>query len=121
MQSTKKFNVYSQQCRSRKIFEMISDKWTILIISLLAKKTLRFGELKREIDGISQKVLTQTLRKLEENGFVSRVSYSILPLKVEYSLTELGIDLNNLFSELISWAENNVERILGVQANRIEK
>ncbi len=106
-----KFDVYSDVCPSRQVLEIISNKWTILIISVLAEKTHRFGELKRSINGISQKVLAQTLRVLEKNGFVLRRSYPVLPLKVEYSLTVLGRDLSNVCKELARWSEEHIGEI----------
>lgn len=105
-------NVFNKDCPSRKVLEILSDKWTILIIERLARRTLRFGELKRSVGGISQKVLTHTLRVLERNGFVNRVSYPVLPLKVEYSLTDLGKSLSQVFVLITAWAESNIEAIL---------
>lgn len=115
--SEKKYNVYSQHCPSRYVLEMISDKWTILIIDKLSQKTCRFGELKREIGGISQKVLTQTLRSLEKNGLIKRESYPVLPLKVEYSLTALGVSIGGIFSTITTWAESHMDEILIAQNN----
>ena len=109
------YDVYSENCPSRKVLEMISDKWAILVVEKLSKKTCRFGELKREIGGVSQKVLTQTLRSLERNGFVARQSYPVLPLKVEYSLTPLGCNLSLIFSSITEWAEKHIEEILLAQ------
>jgi DNA-binding HxlR family transcriptional regulator len=113
----KKYNVYSQHCPSRYVLEMISDKWTILIIDKLSQKTCRFGELKREVGGISQKVLTQTLRSLEKNGLIKRESYPVLPLKVEYSLTALGVGISSIFSTITAWAESHMDEILTAQNN----
>lgn len=106
-----KYSVHDKNCPSRKLLEMISDKWAILIIELLASKIHRFGELKKSLDGISQKMLTQTLRKLEKGGLIARQSYPILPLKVEYSLTPLGENLSILLRQLTDWAEKNAHKI----------
>lgn len=114
-----KFDVYQENCPSRKVLEIISDKWTILIIEKLSQKIYRFGELKKEIGGISQKVLTQTLKSLEKNGFINRVSYPVLPLKVEYSLTPLGQSLSAIFTDITAWAEQNIAEILQAQANSL--
>lgn len=113
--SKKNFDVYNENCPSRKLLGIISDKWTILIVEKLSQKTFRFGELKREIGGISQKVLTQTLRSLEKNGFILRQSYPVLPLKVEYSLTPLGKNLSSIFSLITIWAETHIEDIIQAQ------
>jgi len=109
------FDVYNENCPSRKLLEMISDKWTILIIAKLSQRTYRFGELKRETGGISQKVLTQTLRALEKNGFILRQQYPVLPLRVEYSLTPLGTSLSTIFISITAWAEQHIEEIIQAQ------
>lgn len=105
------YSVYRERCPSRNVLESISDKWSILIISILSNKTSRFGELKRDIDGISAKVLTQTLLKLERLGFIARKSYPVLPLKVEYSLTPLGNELGAILNSLTTWTESNMDEI----------
>lgn len=110
-----KYDVYNENCPSRKVLEIISNKWVILIIDKLVNKTYRFGELKKEIGGISQKVLTQTLRSLEKNGFVERKDYEVLPLKVEYTLTELGANLSLIFKDITQWSEKYIDEILAAQ------
>lgn len=109
------YDVYNENCPTRQVLEIISDKWVILIIDKLSKKTYRFGELKREIGGISQKVLSATLKKLENNGFVFRQDYNSLPLKVEYSLTPLGINISQICTSITSWAEQHIDAILHAQ------
>ncbi len=90
----------------------IGDKWTSLIIGALASNTLRFGELMRYCEGVSQKMLTQTLRALERDGLVRRQVFADeLPLKVEYSLTELGRSLVPLVHHAKQWAESNLKQI----------
>lgn len=79
------WDVYSEKCPTRQVLDRIADKWTVLIVVALDGKTKRFGELRREIGGVSQKMLTQTLRGLERDGLVSRVVYASVPPKVEYS------------------------------------
>jgi DNA-binding HxlR family transcriptional regulator len=106
------FSVYSEKCPSRNVLESISDKWSILVINLLSKKIYRFGELKREIGGISPKMLTQTLLKLERYGFVGRQSFPVLPMKVEYSLTRLGKELSIILNSLTTWTEMNMNEII---------
>src|SRR5437016_9185601 len=83
-------SVLDAQCPSRLVLERIADKWTAIIIQLLSKKTMRYAELHREIGGISQKMLTQTLRSLERDGLVERKVYPVVPPRVEYSLSRLG-------------------------------
>ncbi|BDU74289.1 winged helix-turn-helix transcriptional regulator [Mesoterricola silvestris] len=97
-------NVLSSQCPTRLVLDLIADKWTTLVIYLLSKGTRRYGELQREVGGISQKMLTQTLRKLEEDGLVRRVVYPEVPPRTEYSLTELGTTLREPLGALCQWA-----------------
>lgn len=118
--SIKEFSVYSERCPSRNVLEGISDKWSILVINILLNKISRFGELKREIDGISSKMLTQTLIKLERFGFIERKSYPVLPMKVEYSLTVLGKELAGILNLLTTWTENNMYAINSAEIKFIE-
>jgi DNA-binding HxlR family transcriptional regulator len=93
------------------VLDLIADKWTTLVIYLLSQGTKRYGELQREIGGISQKMLTQTLRKLEEDGLVKRVVYPEVPPRTEYSLTELGITLKEPLGALCLWAVNHIAEV----------
>jgi DNA-binding HxlR family transcriptional regulator len=113
----KVYDVFSENCPSRKVLEIISNKWTILIIQKVVMKTYRFGELTREIGGISKKVLSETLRSLECNGFITRKEYDLLPLKVEYSITELGKNLNVILTEISHWAVENIDKIYKARQN----
>jgi DNA-binding HxlR family transcriptional regulator len=88
----------------------------VLIIGQLATGTLRFGQLRREIDGISPKVLTQKLRELERDGLIARKIYASVPPKVEYRLTELGSTLIGLLDAIRGWAESHIETVLEAQA-----
>ena len=101
-------NVLSSQCPTRKVLDMIADKWTTLVIHLLAGGTYRYGDLHRAIDGISQKMLTQTLRDLESNGLVLRKVYPEVPPRTEYSLTPLGLTLTEPLEALCVWAERHL-------------
>ena len=92
-------------CGSRKVLERIADKWTALIIHVLAEGTKRHSELLRAISGVSQKMLTQTLRKLEQDGLVERKVYPVVPPMVEYSLTRLGKTLIEPLEAICRWAE----------------
>lgn len=91
--------------------DSISGKWTVMIVHTLSQKSHRAGELKREVTGISHKVLTQTLRKLERDGIVSRKVYPVVPPQVEYSLTPLGKSLISLLTDMRSWAKNHFEEV----------
>ncbi|MBL7481530.1 helix-turn-helix transcriptional regulator [Legionella sp. 27fs60] len=115
------FSVYSEKCPSRNVLEAISDKWSILIINILSMKICRFGELRREVGGISPKMLMQTLQKLERYGFVDRKSYPVLPMKVEYSLTVLGMKLSVILGQLTLWTEMNMSSISQAERSFISK
>ncbi|MCA9913371.1 MAG: helix-turn-helix transcriptional regulator [Anaerolineae bacterium] len=108
-------NVYRAACPTRQILDLIGDKWTALIIGLLEERTMRFSELSRDIDGISQKMLTQTLRKLERDGIVTRTVYPEVPPRVEYSLTRLGETLTAPLSVFREWAETHIEAVTQAQ------
>jgi DNA-binding HxlR family transcriptional regulator len=93
------------------VLQRVGDKWTVLIVSQLGERTMRFNELRRTIGNISQKMLTSTLRDLEQDGFVTRTVYPTNPPHVEYALTELGRDLLTPVHGLIVWAKANRERM----------
>ena len=111
LETTPAWNVFDSHCPTRQVLDCIADKWTVLIIHRLAGGTLRFAQLRRSVDGISQKVLTNTLRALERDGIVTRRIYASVPPKVEYSLTSLGRSLCNLVEGICSWAEANIEQV----------
>jgi DNA-binding HxlR family transcriptional regulator len=104
--------VNDRSCPSRLILDHLADKWAVLIVVRLAFGTMRFAELRRAIDGISQKMLTVTLRDLERDGLVVRKLYASVPPKVEYSLTPLGSSLVDKVNELCAWAEANIAEVL---------
>lgn len=96
-------------CPFRIVMDRLGDKWSVLIILILWENNiLRFGELHARIDTISLKVLTSSLKKLENNGFISREVYPEVPPKVEYSLTKLGNDLVPYIKQLSEWANTNL-------------
>jgi DNA-binding HxlR family transcriptional regulator len=108
-------SVMDAQCPSRLVLDRIADKWTAIIIQLLAQQTMRYAELHREIGGISQKMLTQTLRSLERDGLVLRKVYPVVPPRVEYSLSRLGRTLIDPLRALCHWSEKHLAEL---QANR---
>jgi DNA-binding HxlR family transcriptional regulator len=95
----------------RGVLELVADKWSILVIYHLHNKTLRHSQLKRLLDGVSSRMLTVTLRKLEENGLVHRKVYPVVPPKVEYSLTELGRTLVKPLQILCEWSDHHLNDI----------
>jgi DNA-binding HxlR family transcriptional regulator len=108
-------SVLEPQCPSRLVLDRIADKWTALVIQILASGTMRYAELQRAIGGISQKMLTQTLRSLERDGLVRRIVHPVVPPKVEYSLTRLGRTLIEPLHALCRWSEKHLAEL---QANR---
>ena len=109
------WNPYLASCPTRQVLDCIADKWAVLVVGLLIAGRRRFGELRREIQGVSQKMLTQTLRSLERDGLISRRVYACVPPKVEYSLTPLGQSLAETLDGLRVWAESNIEDVLQSQ------
>jgi DNA-binding HxlR family transcriptional regulator len=116
-EATETFNVYEADCPTRKVLELIADKWTTLIFSLLEHGHKRFSELQRGIGGISQKMLTQTLRGLERDGLVRRTIFAEIPPHVEYALTPLGQTLCGPIAAIQHWAETHIEEVITAQAN----
>lgn len=102
-------DMFGPQGKAGQLLEHVSEKWSASIVYLLLEKSKRPSELRQNLDGISQKVLSQTLRKLELNGVILRSVHSVVPPKVVYSLTPHGLTLAKIFEELQNWASNNVE------------
>lgn len=104
-------------CPSRAVLARIGEKWSMLALVSLAQGPRRFGALRRSIEGVSQKMLTQTLRNLERDGLVKRRLYDEMPLRVEYELTRLGDGLLPVVAQLKTWAERNLRTIEKNQAH----
>ncbi|HSE61528.1 MAG TPA: helix-turn-helix domain-containing protein [Candidatus Saccharimonadales bacterium] len=98
-------------CQWREVIELIGDKWTVLILKALGHQQMRYSELHRQIPGISQKVLTASLRQLERDGFVKRTVYPIIPPKVEYEMTPLGFSVFDAVKALDHWATDHLSDI----------
>lgn len=109
-------NPYNLNCPSRDLLDLIGDKWSILILCCLQQGPIRTGVLVRSIGGISQKMLTQSLRALERNGMVERVNHSEVPPRVEYSLTPLGRSLSELARTMEQWLVANYPAIVAHRA-----
>ncbi|MBL1256564.1 helix-turn-helix transcriptional regulator [Methylocystis sp. Sn-Cys] len=109
------YNVYEDRCPTRLLLDRLADKWALLILDRLQEGPVRFNRLRRDIKGISQKVLSQTLKKLERDGLVSRAVFATVPVTVEYSLTPLGRTLNETVSAFAHWAERNMDAVLAAQ------
>jgi len=113
-------SVFNVKCGAQQALARVADKWTALLIYALARGPKRTGELKRQIGGISQKMLTQTLRSLERDGLVERKIFPVFPPKVEYSLTELGQSLLDPLKAICKWAEEHLDELQAARARHRE-
>lgn len=101
----------AERCPVRDVLDCIGDRWSLLTLLSLKAGTLRFTELKRAIGDISQRMLAQTLRGLERDGYVSRKVHPVIPPKVEYRLTTLGASLLEKIEPLVAWADTNHAKV----------
>ncbi len=105
------YDAYIAQCPSRKLLDALSDKWVSLVLTALANGPLRYSDLARTVAGVSQKMLTQTLRGLERDGLASRTVTASVPVRVDYRLTPLGTSLLPLMAAIKEWAESHIEDV----------
>ena len=107
-----RFDVMAPACPTRQVVSTLGDKWSLLVLSALESGgTLRFSQLQRTVVGITQKMLTQTLRQLERDGIVSRTVFPTIPPRVDYTLTDLGRSLSGVIAELRTWAYAHMDDI----------
>ena len=109
--SLRKGNLLAVPCPSRQILAHVCSRWGVLILIILRQGTHRFSALRKKIGGVSEKMLSQSLRALTDDGFVLRVSYPVVPPFVEYSLTPLGEEVAELVAALANWIEVNLPRV----------
>lgn len=109
------WNPYARECPTRELLNRIGDRWTVLIIGTLSDGPHRFNEIARAVEGISQKMLTQTLRALERDGLVTRTIYAEIPPRVEYALTDLGVSLCEPLKSLEIWATTHMAQVLAAR------
>jgi DNA-binding HxlR family transcriptional regulator len=128
-QSKLNYNAFVADCPSRQLLDRISDKWVALILAALGSdgphypgtarsgkpRSMRYSELSRRLAGVSQKMLTQTLRSLERDGLITRTATPTVPVTVTYELTDLGLSLHHLMRSVKEWAETHMDEVL---ANR---
>ncbi|MFF4716447.1 winged helix-turn-helix transcriptional regulator [Streptomyces eurythermus] len=103
-------------CEVRQILDRVADKWSLLVIALLENRSLRFNQLRHSIEGISQRMLTVTLRQLERDGLVRRTVHPVVPPRVDYELTPLGVTLHDTIQALVTWTEEHQEEIAAARA-----
>ena len=113
--SNMKPNAYAANCPTRQILDRVGDKWAVLILLLVRDEPMRFNALRRAIEGISQKMLSQVLKSLERDGLIKRRVIATVPVTVEYSITPLGATLSKAVDALRDWAENNLKEVLIAQ------
>jgi DNA-binding HxlR family transcriptional regulator len=115
--------VHGRACPSRTVIEVLANKWALYVLGAIRRyeRPMRFSELRRLLDGITQKMLTQTLRTLERDGLIRRDVYPTVPPRVEYGLTELGVDVGRLTNAVAEWAVENVDHIISARATFDEK
>ncbi|GGE19370.1 transcriptional regulator [Primorskyibacter flagellatus] len=111
------FDVFRRDCASHTVLDMLSGKWTYLIVRALTRGRMRNSELARKIEGISPKMLSQTLRELERDGLVVRRVHAEVPPRVDYALTPLGEELAGLMGQICDWAERHVPEVLRARLN----
>ncbi|RVV97312.1 transcriptional regulator [Mesobaculum littorinae] len=99
--------VFDQPCPIRDVLDRIGDQWSMLVLVTLAARTMRFNELMREIGDVSKQMLSKTLKRLEQDGFVARTAYPEVPPRVEYALTDLGRSFLEPLGSLVRWADDN--------------
>lgn len=104
-------NLMAAACPSREILKHVTSRWGVLVLITLMERTHRFSELTRTIDGISERMLAQTLQWLEQDGLVKRVAFAVVPPHVEYSLTPMGQGVAAQVRNLADWIEKNMPRI----------
>jgi DNA-binding HxlR family transcriptional regulator len=104
-------NIYDPDCPTRLVLDRVGDKWTVLVILVLLDGPRRFSQLRGRIGGVAPKVLTETLRRLERDGILTRTAFPEIPPRVEYELTPLGRSLEQPIRFLADWAEQNMPRI----------
>ena len=119
--SVERGNVLASACPSRQILQHLTSRWGALVLVSLHSGTKRFSELRRAIDGVSERMLTKTLQELEADGMLIRKSYNTVPPQVDYTLTEFGAQASNRMFELVDWLEMNLGNILASQQNTVSQ
>ncbi|WP_240338918.1 helix-turn-helix domain-containing protein [Novosphingobium sp. BW1] len=108
--------MFAAACPTRQLLDRVADKWSVLILTTLGAEEMRFNALRRRIEGISQKMLSQTLRTLERDGLVERRVVASIPVRVSYVITPLGAELLSALQAVIDWAEQRMGAVAAAQA-----
>ncbi|QJT78807.1 helix-turn-helix domain-containing protein [Kosakonia sp. MUSA4] len=112
-------NLFAEQCPSRDVLKHVTSRWGVLILVALRDGTHRFSDLRRKMGGVSEKMLAQSLQWLEQDGFINRVAYPVVPPHVEYSLTPLGEEVSEKVAALADWIELNIPQVLAHHAKQV--
>ncbi|GLY88445.1 winged helix-turn-helix transcriptional regulator [Actinoallomurus iriomotensis] len=115
METIEQGDAFDPDCPTRLVLDRIGDRWTVLILLTLRDGPRRFTELRRKVNGVTPKVLTQTLRAMERDGLVTREVYAEVPPRVEYTLTALGMSLQTPIQAITDWAEANVGKVMAAR------
>jgi len=108
-------DLFDLECPSRDVLELVGSKWSMLLLCTLKNGPVRTGDLRRAVTGISQKMLTQTLRDLERDGIIDRIDYAEVPPRVEYKLTKVGHSLSRLMKQMEFWIIDHYDYIIAAQ------
>ena len=108
-------DLFNPDCATRLVLDRIGDKWTVLVVLLLSDGPMRFTELRTHLGSVAPKVLTQTLRRIERDGLITREIFAEVPPRVEYTLTELGRSLTEPIAVIADWAETHLDQITAAQ------
>lgn len=114
-------DLFTEKCPSREILKHVTSRWGVLLLVALLSGTQRFSDLRRKVNGISEKMLAQTLQWLEADGFVERISYPVVPPHVEYTLTQSGTEIAKKVEALADWIELNLPEIIAAQIQKSEQ
>ena len=106
---------YAADCPTRLLLDRIGDKWTVLTLILIRDKPRRFNALRRDIEGVTQKMLSQTLKQMERDGLITRTVFPTMPVSVEYAITPLGLTLTSTIDALRVWAEAHIAEVQAAQ------
>ncbi|MEU6892962.1 helix-turn-helix domain-containing protein [Streptomyces sp. NPDC046557] len=115
MDVSRDVSVKAPMCPSRGVLEHVTSRWGVLVLEALVERPYRFAELRREVGGVSEKMLTQTLRTLERDGFLLRRAYPVIPPRVDYSLTDLGREAAEQVWALARWTERRTSDVLAAR------
>lgn len=114
-------DLFAEKCPSREVLKHVTSRWGVLLLVALLSGTQRFSDLRRKVNGISEKMLAQTLQWLEADGFVERISYPVVPPHVEYTLTQSGTEIAKKVEALADWIELHLPEIIAAQIQKSEQ